>query len=66
MKKNCWEIKNCGRLPGGNKVDELGECPAVKCFDAYGINDGINGGRHAGPLQGLIVKVNSRALLSVR
>ena len=26
--KNCWEIKKCGRIPGGNKVKELGICPA--------------------------------------
>lgn len=44
-KKNCWEIKNCGRIPSGDNVKELGECPAVKCFSAYGINEGINGGR---------------------
>jgi hypothetical protein len=26
--RNCWEIKKCGRTPGGNKVVELGICPA--------------------------------------
>ena len=26
--KNCWEIKNCGRIPGGDKVKEFGICPA--------------------------------------
>ena len=25
---NCWEVKKCGRTPGGNKVAELGACPA--------------------------------------
>ena len=25
---NCWDIKNCGRIPGGSKVSELGVCPA--------------------------------------
>ncbi len=25
---NCWERKNCGRIPGGDKVDSLGVCPA--------------------------------------
>ncbi|MBU4151786.1 MAG: hypothetical protein KKD63_02785 [Proteobacteria bacterium] len=42
---NCWEYKKCGRQPGGNKVAELGECVAVSCFKAHGLNHGINGGR---------------------
>lgn len=25
---NCWEFMKCGREPGGDKVDELGVCPA--------------------------------------
>jgi uncharacterized phage infection (PIP) family protein YhgE len=25
---NCWESKKCGRIPGGNKVSEMGICPA--------------------------------------
>lgn len=44
-KVNCWEFSGCGRQPGGAKVAELGECPAVACFPAHGIHDGINGGR---------------------
>ena len=27
---NCWEILNCGREKGGDKVEELGECVASK------------------------------------
>jgi len=27
-KVNCWEFKKCEREPGGNRVDEEGECPA--------------------------------------
>lgn len=26
--KACWEIKHCGRTPGGSNVKELGICPA--------------------------------------
>lgn len=43
-KKNCWEVKNCGRQPGGDKVTELGVCPTVIAEEC----DGINGGRNAG------------------
>jgi hypothetical protein len=25
---NCWEFKKCGREGGGEKVKELGPCPA--------------------------------------
>ena len=28
MLKHCWEIKNCGRQRGGEKVHELGVCKA--------------------------------------
>ncbi len=44
-RKNCWEIMQCGRHPGGDRLAELGECPAVRCFGAHGIHNGINGGR---------------------
>lgn len=30
---NCWELKNCGRTEGGNKVAEMGICPA---YPAHG------------------------------
>lgn len=29
---NCWEFKKCGRIPGGDKVAELGVCPAWPNF----------------------------------
>lgn len=45
MKANCWEVKKCGREIGGNKVKELGVCPAAAELKANGINNGINGGR---------------------
>ncbi len=46
MKKiNCWKYKKCGQEPGGNKVYELGVCPAATNSTANGINGGKNGGR---------------------
>jgi hypothetical protein len=45
MKKlNCWEHMKCGREAGGEKVEELGMCPA---FDETKL-DGTHGGRNAG------------------
>jgi len=44
-KPNCWDVKKCGREPGGSKVDELGVCPAATEGRADGFNHGVNGGR---------------------
>lgn len=46
MKMNCWEVKKCGRNPGGAKVAELGECPAAAA--AAAAHNGKNGGKNAG------------------
>lgn len=43
-KKNCWEIKNCGRAAGGNHEKDLAVCPASTEVKL----DGIHGGRNAG------------------
>jgi hypothetical protein len=45
VKKNCWEIKQCGRESGGKKVKELGVCPAAEERHMDGVHGGINGGR---------------------
>lgn len=44
-KQNCWEYKKCGRQPGGEKVAELGMCPASTDASSGGWNNGKNGGR---------------------
>jgi hypothetical protein len=44
-KKNCWEVKNCGRQPGGAKAAEFGVCPASTEKKLKGIHEGINAGR---------------------
>lgn len=43
-KKNCWEVRCCGRELGGSKAFELGVCPA----STYIWFDGFHGGRNAG------------------
>ncbi len=45
MPQNCWEVKNCGRQPGGVRVADLGVCPAAVDTNANRINRGNNGGR---------------------
>ena len=44
-KLNCWEFKKCGREPNGNKVNELGVCPASVENKINGLHYGVNGGR---------------------
>ena len=42
---NCWEFFKCGREPGGEKVNELGICPAATFEPSDGFLDGKNGGK---------------------
>jgi hypothetical protein len=42
---NCWDFVNCGRELGGEKVAELGLCPAAIDTSVNGLNNGKNGGR---------------------
>lgn len=43
--RNCWEVKKCCRTDGGEKVVEMGECPAANDESYNGVNGGKNGGR---------------------
>lgn len=42
MKKNCWEIKACGRCSSAADDDV---CPVCKEDKLHGIHGGVNGGR---------------------
>ncbi len=42
---NCWDVKKCGRTQVGDKVADLGACPAAMDFSADSLNGGKNGGR---------------------
>ena len=45
MKQNCWEVKRCGRQPGGVHFDDLGVCPAAVERKLDGAHGGKNAGR---------------------
>jgi hypothetical protein len=45
VKKNCWEKMQCGRQPGGFRVDDLGLCPAATAVGLHGTHGGKNAGR---------------------
>ena len=64
MKKNCWEFKNCGRQPGGNKVMELGICPASTEEKVNGVNGGENGGRCCWAVAGTLCRGKTYGLFA--
>ena len=43
--KNCWEVQQCGREPGGANVGEGRPCPVAVNVRYNAINNGKNGGR---------------------
>lgn len=51
---NCWEVKKCGRQPGGANVASLGVCPAPMESRLNGIHGGKNGGRACWVLAGTL------------
>lgn len=53
-KENCWQFKKCGRQSKGEKVQELGICPAAIEDAADGINSGVKGGRACWALAGTL------------
>lgn len=53
-KKNCWEVKNCGRELNGPNVIDLGVCPAAIGVKFDGIHGGNNGGRSCWMLAGTL------------
>ncbi len=53
-KANCWEIKKCGREPGGAKIGEFGVCPAETETRLNGVYSGRNGGRVCWTISGTL------------
>lgn len=49
---NCWDFKKCGRQTGGERVEELGTCPASTDSTLHGINGGNNAGRYCWKVAG--------------
>ncbi|MEE9377255.1 MAG: hypothetical protein V3V33_04380 [Candidatus Lokiarchaeia archaeon] len=45
MKKNCWQLMNCGREMNGGKIGELGICPTATETKLNGVHSGKNAGR---------------------
>lgn len=45
VKKNCWEVKRCGREQGGSRVHLLGVCKAASEKRLDRVHGGTNSGR---------------------
>jgi hypothetical protein len=45
LKRNCWEVEECGREPGGRNAARLGVCPAATESRLDGVHGGTNAGR---------------------
>ena len=56
QKKNCWEIKKCGRERGGERSRELGVCPAAADTSIDCMNGGKNGGRICWAIAGTLCR----------
>jgi hypothetical protein len=52
--QNCWEVKKCGRQPGGLKSRELGVCPAAADSNLSGRNEGKYAGRYCWKIAGTL------------
>jgi len=53
-KLNCWEVKKCGREPGGARSRELDVCQAATEKRLDRINEGKNAGRTCWAVSGTL------------
>jgi len=53
-RKNCWEVKRCGREPSGENSKKLGICPAALPNEYDGVNNGKHGGRFCWAIAGTL------------
>ncbi|OGS40355.1 MAG: hypothetical protein A2506_11735 [Elusimicrobia bacterium RIFOXYD12_FULL_66_9] len=53
-RKNCWEVKKCGRQPEGENIAELGVCPAALPTEYDGTNKGEHAGRFCWAIAGTL------------
>ena len=53
-KKQCWEVKKCGRQPEGENIDKHGICPAALPNEHDGLNEGEYGGRFCWAIAGTL------------
>ncbi len=64
--KNCWEVKQRGRQPGGDKAEELGICPAALESKHDAKNRGVNGGRFCWAIAGTLCGGKVQGLFAMK
>ncbi|XCN73073.1 MAG: two-CW domain-containing protein [Candidatus Electrothrix aestuarii] len=60
---NCWEAKNCGREPGGEKITLYGVCPIATATSLDGTHGGKNGGRCCWEIIPLVAELYDKSLV---
>ena len=53
-RKNCWEVMDCGRQPGGEDTQSCGACSATLPREYEGVNGGNHGGRFCWAIAGTL------------
>jgi hypothetical protein len=65
-KLNCWEFHKCGRQPGGERVHELGACPAAAETRLEGIHGGSGAGRCCWMVAGTFCKGKPQGTMAMK
>ena len=63
---NCWEFKKCGRELDGDKISELGECPASVEKRLNGIHSGTNAGRACWIVAGTFCEGETQGVFAIK
>jgi eukaryotic-like serine/threonine-protein kinase len=63
---NCWQVKQCGREPGGLNVGNEGVCPAAIDKSCHGLNRGINGGRVCWAVAGTLCDGKPQGMFAIK
>jgi hypothetical protein len=63
---DCWVFTECGREPGGQRVEELGVCPAAIEDRVDGVNHGTNAGRACWVIAGTLCEGDVQGTFSAK
>ncbi len=66
MKRNCWQVMNCGREPGGINAEKQGLCKAATNEKADGLNEGKNGGRACWVISGTFCTEKTEGTFAIK
>ena len=64
--KNCWEVRQCNKIPGGKTDTECEVCPAFTAEHLNGINGGTNGGRFCWTVTGTLCGGERQSVFAIK